>query len=113
MQAIQNEEAEVELAIAHVLQAESEAQDAVTRCKAECAELIAEAHRQAGDIAARAERRSARLRERMGAAVEKRILEIGRPVEPEPVEKAVDDTGRERLERAAAAMARELIGAAR
>lgn len=112
MRADQIEDAEVEQAIGRVLQAEREAQETVARCKDECAERVTVAHRRAVEIAVRAERRIARLREAMGAAVETQIAEIGRALEPEQAGKPMADAGRGHLERAAAAVARELTGAA-
>ena len=112
MPAGQIEDAEVEQAIGRVLQAEREAQEAVARCKAECAQRVADAHRRAGETAVRAEQRIARLREAIGAAVERQIAEIGGAVEPEQAGKPVADAGRRHLERAAAAVARELTGMA-
>lgn len=113
MRTSQVEEAEVEQAIARVLQAEREAQDAVTRCASECAELVAAAHRHAGEVGARTERRIARWRENMGRMVERRVGELDSAAEAALCAEASDDGASGRLERAAAAVARELIGAAK
>lgn len=103
--------AEAEAAIARVLQAERDAEAAIARCKADCAAELARARQQAGEIAARAERRIAALNRRIAAAIERRILDLDAAA---PVQTG---SGGERdesavLRRAAEALVRELTGAA-
>jgi len=106
------EEAQVDQAIARVLRAERDAQQAITHCQAECRELVAAAHRRAEAISAQAERRIATLREKIGVAIEQRIGELENTAGPGPLAQAEDDPLHERLRRAAAAVADELTEAA-
>jgi hypothetical protein len=101
--------AEDEAAIARVLQAEREAEEAIACCEAECADELARARRMAEDIAARAERRIALLTRRIAAAIEQQIVEL----ESAAIAEAHGgDNETAELARAADALARELTGAA-
>lgn len=102
--------AKIEEPIAAVLRAEREAEAAVERCKADCVAEVARARQRAAGIAARAERRIAALNLRIGSAIERRIRDLD-SASAADVPGLEDEAGD--LSRAAAALARELIGAGR
>ena len=111
MRADYAQQAETEQAIALVLQTEREAEEAVARCKAECAELVAASRERAGKIHARAERRIAALREKLNARIKQQVREFDGAVAQASQECARDQASDELLSRAAGAVARELTGA--
>ncbi len=111
MRANPDQQAEVERAIARVLQTEREADEAVARCKGECAELLAASRERARGIHTRAERRIAALREKFNVPVGEPVRKLEGDV-PQPLqETAREFTSDELLSRAAVAVARELTGA--
>lgn len=109
MRSDQTGNAEIEDAIATVLRAERDAEAAVERCKADCAAEVARARERAAEIAARAERRIAALNLRISSAVERRVRDLD-ALSAADVPRDEDDAGD--LNRAAAALVRELTGAA-
>jgi vacuolar-type H+-ATPase subunit H len=111
MQADRAQQAEVEQAIARVLQAEREAEDAVARCKLECAERVAASRERARNIQARAERRIAALREKSDAPIVQQIRELEGAAAPSLREAAGDRASDELFIQAAVAVAHELAGA--
>jgi len=96
-------------AIAQVLEAEREALEAIARCEAEAATLVATAREAARRIAARADRRLAAARARLGerASARKGLLdaEIAR-LRAEP---GTQPAERPRLEDAVRRLAAELV----
>jgi vacuolar-type H+-ATPase subunit H len=111
MRANPAQQADVEQAIARILQAEREADEAVARCKVECAERAAASRERARKIQARAERRIAALRGKFSVPVSERIRDLDGAVAQPPREAARELASDELLSRAAGAVARELTGA--
>jgi len=106
-----NPQAGAEEAIAAVLRAERDAQEAVARCAAEAAALVAAARSRSEEIRARAERRIGSLRGKIAAGVERRIAAL--PAASASGSPGEDPAQDERLRRAAAALVEELTGASR
>jgi vacuolar-type H+-ATPase subunit H len=101
---------EVEDAIATVLRAERDAEEAVERCRADCAAEVARAREGAAGIAARTERRITALNTRISSTIDRRVRELEALSESD-VRNGEGDAAD--LDRAAAALVRELTGAAR
>lgn len=99
----------VEDAIARILGAEREARESVARCELECAQRLAAARDRAREIGARAERRSSALARRIDDNAERRVRELEQTPATSPGARdaaSADET----LDRAAAALVRELTG---
>jgi len=111
MRADHAEQAEVEEAIARILQAERDAREAVGRCEAQAAARVAAAREQAAAIDARADRRIAALRARIDAAVDRRVAELDASDPKAGPATGHDPAADELFSRAAAAALRELTGA--
>lgn len=97
-------------AIQRVFDAEREAEEEIARCEAACSEALRAARQAAADIATRAEHRLAAFRRSLEASAEERIRALGaRGVQDLRGDGPSESEG-QRIARAAAALARELIG---
>lgn len=103
---LQSERDEAEAAFATVLRAELEANTAIGRCREEARAIVTEGEVKARAVSERADRRLSRLRERVrsGLASALAALDAEECADPEKVE-----IPSERLDRAVANLARELI----
>lgn len=99
----------IEPLIARVVQAESDARAAVEQCKEQAAQIVAGAQAAASQVADRADRRIARLRDRMAAATQARVEAINAEQSALEAETAAGAALLGRLGAAVAAIADELV----
>ena len=101
---------EDEHAIARVLEAERVAEEEVARCDAARNKALGAAREAVADVVTRAEHRLAARRRRLEAVADERIRALEASGDEELRSARPKESERERIARAAAALARELIG---